>query len=53
MCCQNASHQHKQVSFRPEVEERINKLDVKPSYVPRDNHTKQKQGTTMMMWQIE
>jgi hypothetical protein len=36
----DANHQNKQVSFKPDVQEMINKLDVMPSNLPGNSHSK-------------
>jgi hypothetical protein len=38
----DASHQNKRVSFKPDVQEMIDKLDVMPSNLPGNSHSKQK-----------
>jgi hypothetical protein len=38
----DATHQNKRVSFKPDVQEIINKLDMMPSNVPRNNNSQQK-----------
>jgi hypothetical protein len=48
----DANHQNKQVSFKPDVQEMINKLDVMPSNLP-EKEVNRKQGRRMMMWQAE
>jgi hypothetical protein len=38
----DANHQNKRVAFKPDVQDRINRLDLKPSPIIRNNHHKQK-----------
>jgi hypothetical protein len=38
----DANHRNKRVSFKPDVQEMINRLDVMPSSLPGNSHSKQK-----------
>jgi hypothetical protein len=38
----DANHRNKRVSFKPDVQEMINNLDVMPSNLPGNSHSKQK-----------
>ena len=38
----DANHPNKRVTFKPDVQEMINKLDVMPSNLPGNSHSKQK-----------
>jgi hypothetical protein len=49
----DANNQNKRVTFKPDVQEMIEELDVTSNNVPRSNLPKQKQGNTMMMRQSD